>query len=162
MLDWPTGTVTFLFTDIEGSTPLAQQYPAALPSLLSRHNAILHASVDANGGRIYQASGDGYARSLRQRRPWAVGRARRAAGAAERGVGAGAVKVRMGLHTGEAEASLADDGSLLYRGYLTLTRAQRVMSAAHGGQVLLSAASSGWSAGSCPTASRCATWASIT
>ena len=56
----------------------------------------------------------------------------------------------MGMHTGEAEASLADDGSLLYRGYLTLTRAQRVMSVAHGGQVLLSAASSGLVGGQLP------------
>ena len=150
MSDWPTGTVTFLFTDIEGSTPLAQQYPAALPALLSRHNAILHASIEANGGRIYQASGDGYA--------VAFGTASggfSAALAAQRALQGVAwdpapVKVRMGLHTGDAEASLTDDGSLAYRGYLTLARAQRVMSAAHGGQVLLSAVSSGMVSGQLP------------
>ena len=41
MSDLPTGTVTFLFTDIEGSTALAQQFPAELPALLARHQAIL-------------------------------------------------------------------------------------------------------------------------
>ncbi len=150
MTDWPTGTVTFLFTDIEGSTPLAQQYPVALPSLLSRHNAILHGTVDANGGRIYQSSGDGYLVAFDS-----VSRGLSAALAAQRALQGepwepAPVKVRMGMHTGEAEASLADDGSLLYRGYLTLARAQRVMSAAHGGQVLLSAASSGLLGGQLP------------
>jgi AAA domain len=57
MLDWPTGTVAFLFTDIEGSTPLAQQYPAALPALLKRHSQILRTSVEANDGRVYQSTG---------------------------------------------------------------------------------------------------------
>ena len=47
MSELPTGTVTFLFTDIEGSTALAQQYPAALPALLARHHAILHEVVEA-------------------------------------------------------------------------------------------------------------------
>src|SRR5512133_3170589 len=125
MTDWPTGTVTFLFTDIEGSTPLAQRYPAALPSLLSRHNQILHASVEANGGRIYQASGDGYLAAFAT-----ATQGLSAALAAQRALQHEAwepapVKVRMGIHSGEAEAGLADDGSLAYRGYLTLTRAQR-------------------------------------
>ena len=42
MAELPTGTVTFLFTDIEGSTTLAQQFPAEMPALLARHHAILH------------------------------------------------------------------------------------------------------------------------
>ena len=48
MSELPTGTVTFLFTDIEGSTALAQQYPAALPALLARHHAILHEAIEAH------------------------------------------------------------------------------------------------------------------
>jgi class 3 adenylate cyclase len=46
----PTGTVTFLFTDIEGSTTLAQRYPDALPALLARHHAILHQAIEAHNG----------------------------------------------------------------------------------------------------------------
>jgi class 3 adenylate cyclase len=150
MLVWPTGTVTFLFTDIEGSTPLAQQYPAALSSLLSRHNEILRASFDANGGRIYQSSGDGYAAAF-----GSAAHGLSAALEAQRALQSeswepAAVKVRMGLHTGEAEATVTDDGSTVYRGYLTLARAQRVMSVAHGGQVLLSAASSNLVSGELP------------
>jgi predicted ATPase/class 3 adenylate cyclase len=150
MLEWPTGTVTFLFTDIEDGTPLAQQYPAAIPSLLDRHNAIVRASVDQNGGRIYQVAGDGYVAAFGSA---VYGLA--AALAAQRALQSepwdpAVIRVRMGLHTGEAEASVSDDGSLLYSGYLTLTRAQRVMAAAHGGQVLLSAASSGLMSGQLP------------
>src|SRR5512136_1182631 len=106
MPDWPTGTVTFLFTDVEGSTPLAQQYPAALPSLLGRYNEILRISVDANGGRMYQSTGDGHAAVF-----GTAARGLSAALAAQRALQReiwvpAAVKVRMGIHSGEAEASL--------------------------------------------------------
>ena len=58
MTDLPTGTVNFLYTDIEGSTSLAQQYPAALPALLARHHAILGESVEAHHGHVFQITGD--------------------------------------------------------------------------------------------------------
>jgi len=45
MTGLPTGTVTFLFTDIEGSTKLARQYPDEIPALLARHNQILHQAI---------------------------------------------------------------------------------------------------------------------
>ena len=67
----------------------------------------------------------------------------------------GPLRVRMGLHAGEAAAREGD-----YFGP-TLNRAARIMSAGHGGQVLLSAAAARWSWTSCPTAPRCVTWASI-
>ena len=51
----PTGTVTFLFTDIEGSTDLAQQYPEALPALLAQHHAILHQTMAAHRGFAQRA-----------------------------------------------------------------------------------------------------------
>src|SRR3990172_1255628 len=56
----PTGTVTFLFTDIEGSTKLAQQYPEAMPSLLARHHSILHQSIQACHGYVFQIIGDAF------------------------------------------------------------------------------------------------------
>ena len=48
MADLPTGTVTFLFTDIEGSTRLAQTYPQAMPGMLARHNEILQKAIEAH------------------------------------------------------------------------------------------------------------------
>jgi DNA-binding sugar fermentation-stimulating protein len=48
MSEYPTGTVTFLFTDIEGSTKLSQQYPGAMPGLLTRHNEILNQAVESH------------------------------------------------------------------------------------------------------------------
>jgi class 3 adenylate cyclase len=57
MGELPTGTVTFLFTDIEGSTPLAQQFPVAWPALLVRHHAILHEAMEAHHGHVFQIVG---------------------------------------------------------------------------------------------------------
>ena len=54
----PSGTVTFLFTDIEGSTRLAQQYPDDLPRLMARHHEILTQSIQAHDGYVYELSGD--------------------------------------------------------------------------------------------------------
>jgi class 3 adenylate cyclase len=57
----PSGTVTFLFTDIEGSTKLAQEYPAAMPALLARHNEILNQAIDTHNGYVFQIVGDSFA-----------------------------------------------------------------------------------------------------
>ncbi len=56
----PSGTVTFLFTDIENSSRLAQQYPAAMPALLERHHAILQQSIQAQHGYVFQIVGDAF------------------------------------------------------------------------------------------------------
>ena len=56
----PAGTVTFLYTDIEGSAALAQHYPAALPKLLTRHHAILRQSIEAHHGHVFQITGDAF------------------------------------------------------------------------------------------------------
>src|SRR5688572_30159343 len=56
----PTGTVTFLFTDIEGSTRLSQQYPDAMPGLLARHNQILRQAIEAHNGLVFQIIGDSF------------------------------------------------------------------------------------------------------
>src|SRR5512137_767877 len=60
MVELPTGTVTFLFTDIEGSTSLAQQFPAELPALLARHHAILHQAIQGHNGHVFQIIGDAF------------------------------------------------------------------------------------------------------
>jgi predicted ATPase/class 3 adenylate cyclase len=138
MADLPTGTVTFLFTDIEGSTTLAQQYPAELPALLARHHTILHGAIATHQGHVFQITGDAFCAAF-----YTASDALNAALDAQRSLQHEAwnpapVKVRMGLHTGSAQAGAIEERAGGYVGYLTLTRVQRVMSVAHGGQVLLS------------------------
>ena len=99
----PSGTVTFLFTDIEGSTRLWDEQPAGMRVALARHDEILRSAVVAHGGHVFATGGDGFAA--------AFGRARDAVQAALAGQAGLAgepwpdevpVCVRMGLHTGEA------------------------------------------------------------
>lgn len=137
----PSGTVTFLFTDIEGSTGLAQAYPGELSFLLERHNTILRQAIEAHQGYLFRITGDAFHAAF-----YTVTEAVSAALQAQRGLQQEAwqpapIKVRMGIHTGAAQASAQLELGDVYDGYLTLTRAQRVMSSAHGGQVLLSSAS---------------------
>jgi len=138
MADLPTGTVTFLFTDIEGSTTLAQQFPAELPVLLARHHAIMHQCVGAHNGHVFQITGDAFCAAF-----YTASDALKAALDAQRSLQHEAwtpapIKVRMGIHTGAAQAGAIEERAGGYVGYLTLTRVQRVMSTAHGEQVLLS------------------------
>src|SRR5438477_4081021 len=56
----PTGTVTFLFTDIEGSTKLWEQYPEAMRDALSRHDALLQEAIEAHGGYVFKTIGDAF------------------------------------------------------------------------------------------------------
>ncbi|MCW5857244.1 MAG: hypothetical protein KIS63_03075, partial [Caldilineales bacterium] len=57
---YPTGTVTFLLTDIEGSTKLAQEYPDRMPALLARHHEILNQSIRAQNGYVFLIVGDSF------------------------------------------------------------------------------------------------------
>jgi class 3 adenylate cyclase len=134
----PTGTVTFLFTDIESSTKLAQEYAEALPALLARHKEILRQAIEPQHGFVFQVVGDSFSVAF----DTAVN-ALKAASEAQRFLHKEAwspapIKVRMGIHTGAAQ--LADDSSIQgpYSGYATLALTQRIMSAAHGGQILVS------------------------
>jgi predicted ATPase/class 3 adenylate cyclase len=129
----PSGTVTFLFTDIEGSTKLAQEHPEAMPALLARHHAILNHAIEAHNGYVFQIVGDAFCAAFHS-----VSDALNAGLEAQQYLyneswSPATIRVRMGLHTGFAESH--EEG---YRGYLTLARVQRVMSCGHGGQILLS------------------------
>jgi predicted ATPase/class 3 adenylate cyclase len=137
----PTGTITFLFTDIEGSTPLWERQPAAMGAAVARHHAILHAAAEAHHGHVFKIVGDEFQIAFEL-----PAQALRAALAAQRALRdepwgeTGPLKVRMGLHTGPAELV---EGVLNTRDYAvshTLNRVARIRSAAHGGQVLLSLA----------------------
>lgn len=59
--DRPTGTVTFLFTDIEGSTKLWEDHRAAMQAALARHDELLRSAVEDGGGRVFSTGGDGLA-----------------------------------------------------------------------------------------------------
>ncbi len=130
----PTGTVTFLFTDIEGSTPLWDSHPDTMGASLARHDELVRSAIDDAGGHIFSTGGDGYG-AVFARAADAVD----AALAAQRSLGVEdwgenpALRVRMGLHTGEAEERDGD-----YFGP-AVNRTARIMAAANGGQVVASA-----------------------
>jgi class 3 adenylate cyclase len=130
------GTLTFLFTDLEGSTRLWERFPRAMKGALERHDSILLTAVMAAGGQVVKTTGDGLMAVF-----GSAADAVRACLAAQRGLGeepwqeTGALRVRMGLHSGEAQLR-GDD----YFGPAVI-RSARIMAVGHGGQVLLSAAS---------------------
>ena len=66
MSSLPTGTVTFLFTDIEGSTKIAHEQREAWPNLQKRHHAILRAAIEANNGYVFQIIGDAFCAAFHQ------------------------------------------------------------------------------------------------
>ncbi|HUP83578.1 MAG TPA: adenylate/guanylate cyclase domain-containing protein [Candidatus Limnocylindria bacterium] len=133
MASLPTGTVTFLFTDIEGSTRLATELAERWPPILARHHALMREAISAHEGVEVMTEGDAFfvvfrapvagvsaaadAQRLLEKESWPAG---------------GEVHVRMGMHTGEAV--LGGDN---YVG-LDVHRAARIASAGHGGQALIS------------------------
>ena len=166
----PTGIVTFLFTDIEGSTRLWEREPEAMRAALAAHDRLLRDAIESNGGDVVKMTGDGVMAAF-----GAPAAALAAALAAQRGLAddrrppftdggrqttddglrAGdkrtptpdllaPLRVRMGVHTGEAELREGD-----YHG-ATLNRAARLMAIGHGGQVLLSGITAALLDGSLP------------
>jgi predicted ATPase/class 3 adenylate cyclase len=131
----PTGTVTFLFTDLESSTRLWEEQPDAMRSALARHDELLTGTVQAYGGHVIKGTGDGV-HAVFTTADAAVS----AAVDAQRSLEAepwgaiGSLRVRIGLHTGIAEQRGGD-----YFGP-ALNRAARLMGIAHAGQVLCSQA----------------------
>jgi predicted ATPase/class 3 adenylate cyclase len=134
--DRASGTLTFLFTDLEGSTRLWERFPQAMKRALERHDSILLVAVTAAGGRVVKTTGDGLMAVF-----GSAAEAVRACLAAQRGLvvepwpETGVLRVRMGLHSGEAQPR-GDD----YFGPAVI-RGARIMAVGHGGQVLLSASS---------------------
>ncbi len=131
----PSGTVTFLFTDIEGSTRLWEERPEAMRSCVARHDALTRSILEAHDGFIFKALGDAFCAAF-PTAPSALDAALELQRAlcAEAWATGTALCVRMALHTGAAE--LRDND---YFGQ-PLSRVARILSAGHGGQVLLSLA----------------------
>jgi class 3 adenylate cyclase len=129
----PSGTVTFLFTDIEGSTDLLRTLGDGYAELLRQERGILRETLTRAEGREIDTQGDAFFFSFPRARDAIAGAvtAQRALGEHEWPEGV-EVKVRMGLHTGEP--TVGDEG---YVG-LDVVRAARICSAGHGGQILMS------------------------
>ncbi len=136
MSELPTGTVTFLFSDVEGNTPLWERDSQAMDAALQIHHAILRQAIADNGGAVFKTIGDEFQAAF----PTAL-QALLAALQAQRGLHSatwnelGALRVRMGMHTGEAHLDAQGDE---YAVSHTKNRGHRVMEAGHGGQILLS------------------------
>ena len=134
MVELPFGTVTFLFTDIEGSTELWEQDRQVMAAAVERHIALLDAAIQAHGGVHFKTIGDAVQAAF-PAAPAAVAAACDAQCAllAEDWGEIGPLRVRMALHAGEAEPDTRGD-------YLAapLNRLSRLLSAGHGGQILLS------------------------
>jgi class 3 adenylate cyclase/tetratricopeptide (TPR) repeat protein len=131
----PSGTVTFLFTDIEGSAALWERHRAGMPSALARHDALLRHAIESRGGHVFKTVGDAFCAAF-ARAPDAL----EAAVAAQLALGSepwsvpGGLRARIALHAGAAEERGGD-----YFGP-AVNRVARILAAAHGGQILVSGA----------------------
>jgi predicted ATPase/class 3 adenylate cyclase len=129
----PSGTVTFLFTDVEGSTRMWQADETTMRAALSRHDELLHKAIADHDGAVFSTMGDGLGAAFAS-----ASSAVEAALAAQRSLAAEPwptatpLRVRMGIHTGEAEFRDGD-----YFG-TSVNRAARLMGIGHGGQVVVS------------------------
>jgi predicted ATPase/class 3 adenylate cyclase len=129
----PSGTVTFLFSDVEGSTRLLTRLPGRYAEVLAQHQRLLRAAFEEHGGREVHTEGDAFFVAFAR-----AGDAIAAAVGAQRSLASQhwpedvEVRVRIGVHTGEAEVREDD-----YVG-LDVHRAARICGAGHGGQVLIS------------------------
>ena len=132
-MSFPVGTITFLFSDIEGSTRLGEKHPVSMAASIARHDAIMHAAMKQQCGYVFKTAADAFCVAFDT-----------AASAVEAAVESqrtlhsepwgdtGPLRARMAIHTGAAEFRDGD-----YFGN-PLNRAARILAAAHGGQVLLS------------------------
>lgn len=129
----PSGTVTFLFSDIEGSTKLWEKYPEEMKTALARHDLLMRAAITGNQGYVFKTVGDAFCAAFATAQDGlaATVAAQRSLAAEDWGA-VGTVRVRMALHTGAAEERDSD-----YFGP-PVNRVARLMSAGYGGQVLLS------------------------
>ena len=133
MSDLPSGTVTFLFTDIEGSTKLWEQHPEPMRLALARHDELLRKAIEDNNGYVFKTVGDAFCAAF-PTAPDALAAAIQSHLLLlnEEWAETGALRVRMGLHTGQAEERDGD-----YFGQ-TLNRVARLQGVGHGQQTLLS------------------------
>ena len=133
MSNRPSGTITFLFTDIEGSAKLWDEHPEQMRVALARHDEILRHAIESNGGYVFKTVGDAFCAAFHTG-PEALSAvlAAQTAISKEPWPEPVNIRVRMALHSGAVESRDND-----YFGQ-PLNRVARLLSLAHGGQVLLS------------------------
>jgi class 3 adenylate cyclase len=141
--DQPRGTVTFLFTDIEGSTRMWEDSRSAMSEALERHDKILQKAISDCAGVVFSTGGDGLAAAF-QRAPDALRAALDAQTRLQGQTWDPPLSVRMAIHTGDVEERGGD-----YFGP-PLNRCARLMASAHGGQVLCSSITASWSSDQLP------------
>src|SRR5689334_6133182 len=140
MSDFPTGTITFLFTDVEASTPLWESSPAAMAVAIERHDALLTACIEEHRGAIVRSRGEGdsfFSVFAQATEAVAAACAIQRAVLAEPWPTPAPLLVRIGLHTGEAQFRDSD-----YYG-VHVNRASRLRTLAHGGQIVVSEVTAG-------------------
>src|SRR5574341_1092978 len=132
----PTGAITFLFTDIEGSTKLWEQQPDAMKPALARHDALLREAIEQQAGYVFKTVGDAFCAAFQNPHHAlaAALSAQRALATETWSADIGTLRVRMALHSGAAEERDGD-----YFGP-PLNRVAWLLAAGHGGQTLLSLA----------------------
>ncbi len=129
----PTGIITFLYTDIQGSTPLWEQKPEAMKISMTRHHFLLRQAIESNGGIVFKIIGDAFfGVFLHASQGLSSALAAQRFLQSEKWNETGPLRVRMGVHTGPAELDELGEYSAH-----TLNRVSRVMSVACGGQILL-------------------------
>jgi predicted ATPase/class 3 adenylate cyclase len=133
-MDLPTGTVTFLYTDIEESTRRWEKSPAEMKNAVERHDELMREAIAANGGCVFRTMGDAFCASfaVAPQALEAALQAQRALNAEQWNSAVRPLRVRMSLHTGIGEVRDGD-----YVG-TPLNRVARLLSAGYGGQILLS------------------------
>jgi class 3 adenylate cyclase len=142
----PSGTVTFLLTDLEGSTRLWEHDPDAMKSAMVRHDDILEKTIAAHRGYVFARMGDGMAAAFATARDAvSAAAALQQALASEPWGTTRPLRARVGLHTDEAV--IVDES-----GYasLPINRCSRLMAAAHGGQIVVSGATEALMRGQLP------------
>lgn len=128
-----SGIKTFLFTDIEGSTKLSQEFPHTLQTALERHYKILCKAIESNNGFVFEIVGDAFCSSFENPHDAIRSAIDIQMNLAKEKWKDVTIKVRIGIHSGNAEWN-----GKRYIGYITLATVSRVMSAAYGEQILIS------------------------
>lgn len=129
----PSGNVTFLFTDIEGSTKLSQEFPETLQYALDIHHTLMQDAIESNNGYVFEIIGDAFCSAFQNAEDAVKAAVDAQLNLVNEKWADAVIKVRIGIHSGNAEWN-----GKTYMGYITLARSARVMSCGYGEQIIIS------------------------